>query len=159
LVAAWRTASDAPPARAANARPVAIGWATVELERATAELADALGLGRGVDAFVSGRRSVALGCACRVVPGVLPDGGWLVVLEPDTEGRLAGALARLGEGPSVAWLVPEAPAAAPEALRPAGMSVSAERGGPLGPERLILGGPPDGRLWLLAGRAAGTISP
>lgn len=49
-------------------------------------------------------RSMALGCVCRVATGVLFDGGSLALLEPDTEGRLAASLARLGEGPTVAWL-------------------------------------------------------
>jgi hypothetical protein len=157
LAAAWRAAAGNHASRAASGRPVAIGWATVELERAAAELAEALDLGSGEEAFRAAPRSVALGCSCRVAPRVLPEGGSLVVLEPDTEGRLAGALARLGEGPAVAWLTPDEPATAPDALRAAGFRISAERDGPLGPERLVVGGPVDGWLLLLLDRAAGTI--
>ena len=35
--------------------------------------------------------------------GVLPDGQPLAILEPLTEGRLAGSLARRGEGPAATW--------------------------------------------------------
>ena len=157
LAAAWWAAADNHASRAAGGRPVAIGWATVELDRAAAELAEALGLGSGEDSFRAAPGSVALGCSCRVAPRVLPEDGSLVVLEPDTEGRLAGALARLGEGPAVAWLTPDEPATAPDVLRAAGFRVSAERDGPLGPERLVVGGPVDGWLLLLLDRAAGTI--
>jgi hypothetical protein len=157
LAAAWRAAADAPVVRAARTRPIAIGWATVELDRATVELAYALGLSGGEDAFRSASRSAALGCACRVAAGALPNGGSLVALEPDTEGRLAGTLARRGEGPSVAWLAPEQPAAALEALRAAGFTLRAEQDGPFGPERLIVGGATNGSHQLLVGRAAGTI--
>jgi hypothetical protein len=157
LAAAWRAADGDHASRAASGRPVAIGWATVELERAAAELAEALGLGSGEEAFRAAPGSVALGCSCRVAPRVLPEDGSLVVLEPDTEGRLAGALARLGEGPAVAWLAPEDPATASDALRAAGFRISAERDGPLGPERLIVGGPVDGWLLLLMNREPGTI--
>lgn len=159
LADAWGIAAETAGARAAKARPVAIGWATVELDRAASELADALGLGSGEQAFRDAPRSIALGCACRIASGVLPNGGSLLVLEPDTEGRLAGALARLGEGPVAVWLVPEAPTATPRALHATGFTLSSERDGPLGPERLIVGDPAAGRLLLLLafGRATGTI--
>ena len=99
-----------------------------------------------------------LGCVCRVAAGILPAGGSLVLLEPDTEGRLAASLARLGEGPSVTWLRAGDPPAAVEALRTAGFAVSAERDGPLGPERLIVDGPVHGPHRLLVGPSAGTIA-
>ncbi len=166
VAAAWSAAARAPASLAGNARPVAIGWQTVELDHATAELADALGLAGGPLAFRAAQRSALLGAACRVAAGVLPDGGSLVALEPDTEGRLAGALARLGEGPALAWVAPENVDAALEALRASGFTVSERRDGPLGPERLITDGPspvrpgpPDGRHLLLLERAAGTIRP
>src|SRR5258706_7835502 len=106
LAAAWESAADLGSAWPDRARPVALGWATVEADRAVVELADALELGGQVDAFRVAPRSVALGGSCRVAPGVLAAGGSLVVLEPDTEGRLAGTLARYGEGPVIAWLEP-----------------------------------------------------
>ncbi len=164
VAAAWRDAVDdaaaIPSARAANARPLAIGWATVELDRATRELARALGI-RGDQAFRAAPRSVALGGACRIAPGVLPDGGSLVVIEPDTEGRLAGSLARLGEGPVAVWIAAEAPATALDDLRERGFTLAVEQGGPLGGERLIVAGPGSlpGRHRLLVVRPAGTIRP
>jgi hypothetical protein len=161
VVGAWRHAVDgAASLSAVFARPVAIGWATVELDRATSELGRALGLPRGPRAFRPGSRSAVLGGACRVAAGVLPDGGSLVVLEPDTEGRLAGSLARLGEGPVAGWFVAGAPGVPLEGLLRAGLTVSAEQGGPFGPERLVVGpADPVGRYRLLLVPAAGTIAP
>ncbi len=159
VAVAWRDAvSDAATMRTANARPVAVGWATVELDRATTELAGALGLGRA-QVFRPAPRSAVLGGACRVARGVLPDEGSLVVLEPDAEGRLAGSLARLGEGPVGVWLAVDDAAAALQALRQDGFAVSAERDGPFGTERLIVGGLAEGvgRQRLLVVRAPGTI--
>jgi hypothetical protein len=52
--------------------------------------------------------------------------GWLVLLEPDTEGRLAGFLARNGEGWAATWLAPS----------PSGTTRNA-RPGPFGLERLM----------------------
>jgi hypothetical protein len=155
--AAMLAAAGTPASRFASARPVAIGWATVELDRAGAELARALGL--RAERFEPAPRSVALGCACRIATGVLLNGGSLALLEPDTEGRLAASLARLGEGPTVAWLCAEEPMTAVEALRTAGFSASAERNGPFGPERLIVDGPVHGPHRLLVGPSAGTIRP
>ena len=73
--------------------PVALGWATVDLDRVVADLVAA-----GVD-----RRTVepapddeAMGALARRVP---VEDGTLLLLEPRTEGRLAAALARYGEGP------------------------------------------------------------
>ena len=106
------------------------------------------------------RRSDALGAACRVAAACLPDGGSLVVLEPDTEGRLAGSLARLGEGPVAVWLAVDEPGVRLEALREPGSSVSPERDGPFGAERLVLRpGGRHGRYRLLSFVAAGTIRP
>ncbi|MEP6639140.1 MAG: hypothetical protein ABJC39_07300 [Chloroflexota bacterium] len=126
----------------------AVGWATVELDRAAAELAHELGV--TPDAFVPAADSVALGAGCRVAPGVLPGGLALAILEPNIEGRLAAALARLGEGPVAIWsaigagAAPHEPAASP---------------GPFGPERLVPGAPAHGPHRFLIGTAAGTIRP
>ena len=157
IEAALLAAADVPAARVAGARPSAIGWATVDLDRAAVEMARALGL--KTERFESAARSVALGSACRIAIGVLLDGGSLVLLEPDAEGRLAASLARFGEGPAVAWLQVEGPATAADALRTAGFAVSAERDGPFGPERLIVDGPVHGPHRLLVGRRPGTIHP
>lgn len=155
--AAILAATHAPGARVAGTRPIAIGWATVELDRAAAELAAAFGLED--DEFEPAPRSVALGCVCRIATGALPDGVSLALLEPDTEGRLAASLARLGEGPAVVWLRVEGSMTAADTLRTAAFPVSAERDGPLGPERLIVGGPIHAPQRLLVGPSAGTILP
>jgi hypothetical protein len=149
-------ATAMPASRVAHARPIAVGWATVDLDRAATDLAAAFDL--GVERFRPAARSVALGCACRIAGGVLPGGGSLVLLEPDTEGRLAASLARLGEGPTVSWLLAEEPMTSAEVLRAAGFAVSAERDGPFGPERLIVVAPLHGPHWLLVGPSPGTIA-
>jgi hypothetical protein len=155
--AAWADAVDDVKAmRAARLRLVAIGWATVELDRAMSELAGALGLPRGLEAFLAAPRSAVLGGACRVATGVLPDGGSLVVLEPDTEGRLAGSLARLGEGPVAAWIAAEPVAAAMAGLEAARVATSGEGPGPFGGERLLLGGPVYGPHRLIVERVRAT---
>ena len=157
--AAWRNAVDGAATPGLNATALAIGWATVELDRAAAELAEALGLG-GVAPFRSAPRSVALGCACRIARAVLPGGGSLLLLEPDTEGRVAGSLARRGEGPVAAWLTPQAPGA-PHGSSIGRLTLSSERDGPLGGERLVV--EEEGGVWglhrLVVVRPAGTIHP
>lgn len=160
IALAWQEArATAAGWRSLHARPLAVGWATVELDRATADLAVALRL-PGPEPFVAVRRSDALGATARLAAGVGPDGGSLVVLEPDTEGRLAGSLARLGEGPVAMWLAVDGPGLGLEALHGAGLSLSPEVDGPFGPERLVVGaGDVPGRHRLLVARSAGTIRP
>ena len=101
-IEAARLAAAQPSRRpTADARLVALGWATVDLERALAVLATALGVPD--DAFVEAPESVALGARCLVAAAALPGGAALAILEPSTEGRLATTLARLDEGPTIAW--------------------------------------------------------
>ena len=147
-------AAAGPFARLAGVRPIAIGWATVELERAERELSAALAL--SVGDFSPAASSISLGARCRIASGVLGDALALVLLEPETEGRLAATLARLGEGPAVVWLGVEGSAATP---RSSGVTASAVRHGPLGPERLVLGGPVHGPHQLLVGEVAGADVP
>jgi hypothetical protein len=77
-----------------------IGWATVERERAERELEPAAD-------WVELERDPALG-ARRWLRAVDTGGDHdvpaLVVLEPETEGRLAASLARFGESVAVAYL-------------------------------------------------------
>ena len=94
-------ADDASPALTGHS-PIALGWATVELDRAAAELAADLRL--PPMAFAPGADSEILGARCRVADAALPGGLSLAILEPATEGRIAATLARLGEGPTVVWL-------------------------------------------------------
>ena len=127
-------------------RLIALGWATVDLDRAAADLAAALGL--TVAAFHVAHDSIVLGARCRVAEGVLTGGMPLAILEPATEGLLAAALARHGEGPSVTWAQsPDAPTRRQASLRP----------GPFGPERLQPGAPPQGPFLLLIEDEPGTI--
>jgi len=73
-----------------DATLVGVGWATVDTDRTLADLGDGTGL-----SFEPEADEPALGARARVA--------WsgrvaIVVLEPSTEGRLAAALARRGEG-------------------------------------------------------------
>ncbi len=133
---------------AGDGRAVAVGWATVELERATMELADELGL--PPDVFMPAGDSVLLGARCLVATAVLPGGRSLAILEPLAEGRLAGTLARLGEGPAAVWSTTDASVTA---------NLARTQPGPFGPERLVPGGPPFGPHRLLIASAPGTIPP
>ena len=130
-------------------RPLARGWATVEIERAAVELAGRLRPGA---AFEPVARSAALGARC--VRGVaIEEVEWIVLLEPDTEGRLAGYLARHGEGWAATWL------AADDGVD--GVAISAVRNGtspgPFGPEWLEVDEPRAGPFRLRVSPA--TIEP
>ena len=112
---------------------LAVGWATVELERAARDLSHLLAPGATFEVAPS---SVILGARC-LVGQAAEDGLRIVLLEPGTEGRLAATLARAGEGWAATWTRDQAVATAPrtEAAR-----LSAARPGPFGDERLLLGG-------------------
>ena len=129
--------------------PAALGWATVELDRAVRELGDALGIRR--ERFAASADSRFLGARCRVAHATLSGRAALVVLEPATEGRLAATLARNGEGPAVIWLAVADLAHAVDVATAAGIATSVGRDGPFGVERLILGGPIHGPHRLLVG--------
>lgn len=102
-------------------RVIGRGWATVDLGRAEVELADRVEGG----AFEDAQRSAWLGARCRRARAVdRTEGRWIVVLEPDTEGRLAAFLARHGEGWVATWEEADDPA------------LIGSRPGPLGPETL-----------------------
>lgn len=138
-----------------GARPLlAVGWATVELDRAGQELAHLL---LPSTSFRPGRPSEHLGAHCRigeVAPAFVGELAAIVVLlEASTEGRLAATLARHGEGWCATW-----EAGADETAETASEGrLSVARSGPLGPERLHLGGQVSGphRLAL----EAATIEP
>ncbi len=114
---------------------LAVGWATVELDRAARELSDLLGSG---GAFVDSPSSEALGARCRIGTAAAEGGVRIVLLEPETEGRLSATLARHGEGWVATWV------SAPTALPSSVAQVSGARPGPFGEERLVLGGPVTG---------------
>jgi hypothetical protein len=94
-------AAEAILAEAARSEPglaggsiVAIGWATVDTDRAERELGHVLGARLG---SVPMERDADLGAFVRrATPFEV--GPSLLLLEPDTEGRLAAILARHGEG-------------------------------------------------------------
>ncbi len=123
-----------PPADLAHG-VVAVGWATVELDRAATELA---GLLDAEVAFVEAARSVVLGANCRLGRASVDHGKIVIVLlEPASEGRLAAFLARHGEGWAATWSVAAVRAHAAD-------DRGAERPGPLGLERLMPGCPTAG---------------
>ena len=132
-----------------NARPVAVGWATVEMERGVVELAAALSI--DPNQFRPAAESLLLGAWTKLATSALADGVHVVLLEPSTEGRLAAALARHDEGPVAIWITTGSGDGQ-------GLALSAEREGPLGPERMVVDGPAQGPYRLLI-RPAGTIAP
>lgn len=137
-----------------SGRANALGWATVELDRAALELGHALGI--PPEAFVVSTETLALGARCRLATGVLPDELSLVLLEPVTEGRLASTLARRDEGPAAVWLVVDDLPIAIAALQERGGNASHARSGPFGDECLVLDRPRHGPHLLLVERP-GTI--
>jgi len=132
---------------------VGVGWATVELDRAEAELDPWLeprvGQGR-MDA-----EEPLLGGRARLrSSGGLP-AGTMVLLEPTTEGRLAAALARDGEGPCALYLAPrEGLAAWRRAARARHVITGPAQPGPLGPATLLPGGRAAGPHLIVVDRRA-----
>jgi hypothetical protein len=120
-------------------RLAGVGWATVELDRAAVELDPWLEpTAPGPDHPDGQDRHLGARTRIRRSPG-LP-GEALVLAEPVTEGRLAAALARDGEGPCVLYLEPaESLQAWRAAASSRGISTSAIRPGPLGPSVLVAG--------------------
>ena len=133
------------PGRAAGARPLAVGWGTVDSERAELELGDALGTTFGP--FEDAPDDDLLGARCRTAAG--GPVGSIVVLEPVREWRLAASLARFDEGPVAVWFA--------LAAMPVG-GTTAIGAGPFGPERLVVGGRRDRHHLLLLDGPPGTIS-
>jgi hypothetical protein len=86
----------------------AIGWATVDSERARADLDAVLSGDPGapqLQPWAPIERDPDLGARAWARAAADPGGApALVVLEPDTEGRLAASLARFGEGVAVIYL-------------------------------------------------------
>ncbi|MES2210984.1 MAG: hypothetical protein V4515_12510 [Chloroflexota bacterium] len=120
------------------------GWATIDLDRAQTALSSTLGR----PLSVSEAADDLLGASARHLR--LADGQEVVLLEPSTEGRLAAALARHGEGIQVLYLLVGADGL--RLARDAGFALTDRRPGPFGSERLILGGPRWGPFLILAGR-------
>ena len=132
--------------RTASRTSSPIGWATVDRERFVA------GLGAGGRSRSSPRRSASRGVR-RSATG--RPAGDVLVLEPDTEGRLAATLARSGEGPVAIYLRLGAAGSArfvAAAARARRRPVSTVQPGPLGPSVLLLGGPDLGPAPCVVGR-------
>jgi len=113
---------------------VALGWATIDLDAVRRRIESDAGFG----AFDSAPRDDHLGARAAVHrPGEASGEPIEVLLEPDTEGPLAASLARHGEGFAAIWFgQPAGETREP----PEGFGSLAD--GPLGPARLLLGGPP-----------------
>ena len=119
-------------------RSLARIWATVELERALADLgADPATAAAALDDPLLGARVVVVAAA---------DGGPDIALaEPSTEGRLALTLARHGEGPAGRYLQVEIGLESVAArANAAAVAVSRPAVGPFGRSVLVLGRPADG---------------
>ena len=126
---------------------VALGWSTVDLDTVRRRIEGDAGFG----AFDLAPRDDHLGARAAVHrPGEESGEPIEILLEPDTEGRLAASLARHGEGFAAIWF---GPAAGEDREIPEGFGALAD--GPLGPARLLLGGPPWALSVLLLESAAG----
>ena len=123
-------------------RLAGIGWATVELERGAEELAAAFRrIGLPEPRWSPGQRDELLGSTAWVSREAWPAEGMdqapaLVLLEPDTEGRLAATLARFDEGVAAAYLAPQGGASTVDPAR-----LGRSSAGPLGNGRLVLARP------------------
>lgn len=140
-----------PPGSVAPSRPaapvlLAVGWATVELDRAEIEVAALVAAGTAREPSTTALPDDSLlGARARAV-WLAENGPSIVLLEPSTEGRLAAALARFGEGPAVVYVGTSAgpPGLDADRLRGAGVAVSREEPGPFGPQVLVPGERPWG---------------
>ena len=141
----------------ARLRLIGIGWGTVELERSAEELSNAFASARvPAPDWSPAQRDAHLGATAWVgatgwfgaegAPRGLenPELPAVVLLEPDTEGRLAATLARFDEGVAAIYL--EAPSdagsaadAGPYPFDPARLGAPAP--GPLGVGRTVLARP------------------
>jgi hypothetical protein len=144
-------ADDAALLLVAGADPdaLAIIWLTVDTERVLA------GIGATGVALASDPH---LGATVRLVRP--PDGPPIALLEPNTEGRVAGSLARNGEGPAGRYVTATDGLSSVEArAAAAGIALSAQERGPFGASVLVLGGSPAGPYLVLVDPSTGTIDP
>ena len=114
---------------------VARGYAGLDLDQDEAEATGTI----AHDGVRPAPDDTLLGARCRIV--LTLDGPWLVLLEPANEGRLAASLARYGQVPIVEYLALTTRAEDTVAVAArAAIALSPPAGGPLGRERLVLGG-------------------
>ncbi|MBI2777170.1 MAG: hypothetical protein HYX57_07935 [Chloroflexi bacterium] len=116
------------------------GWATVELDRAARELG-------APDGGTELPADPMIGALVRRL--AFTDRQPVLVLEPSTEGPLAAALARHGEGLLARYLLVAADPG--DALRRAGIPVTAPAAGPLGTQRLVVPTRRDGPFIVIVG--------
>jgi hypothetical protein len=106
-------------------------WQTVDIDRTVA------GLGLPTEPIADDEVLGAHGVLVRPA-----DGPPLAIVEPSTEGRLAGTLARHGEGHAGLYV---APAGGPDEARGAGLRVIQDGPGPFGRSTLVA--PPGADRW------------
>ena len=148
-IEAARLAAAQPSRRPTpDARLVALGWATVDLERALAALTTALGVPD--DAFVEASESVTLGARC------LRGGGGTARRRGPGHPRTVDRGAP-GDDPGAARRRPHDRLVRGPGRRHAGAGPA--RPGPFGPERLVGGDPIHGPHRFLIEGAPGTIAP
>jgi hypothetical protein len=130
---------------------VAIGWATVDRERYLADL--------GAGSNVELPRDPHLG-AFAIQHDATRPGPQVLVLEPDTEARLAATLVRSGEGPAAIYLSARRGLDAFVAdARRRDTPVTSVQPGPFGPSVVLLAGPPWGPHLIVVERPAGGTIP
>lgn len=124
----------------AEPSPIARIWATVDAERTIRD---------GALAAVPLADDRLLGASVHLVelPGEVP----VAILEPNTEGRIAAALARHGEGPAGAYV------AWSGSLVEVGEPITRSETGPFGPSAIAAAFPASGPFTVLVERPAGTI--
>lgn len=114
IVAAAERVREGVASPAARLPIAAIGWATVDQERARAELDGLLASDPGAPRLGPWKPldpDASLGASVWARAALDPAGApALVVLEPDTEGPLAAFLVRFGEGVAVIYLGLDSPA-------------------------------------------------
>jgi hypothetical protein len=138
-----------------------IGWASVELERAAGDLDAAFHrAGMPKPAWTPASRDDLLGASAWSSNEWWPT--WsqeeppaIVVLEPDTEGRLAAALARFGEGVRAIYVAPRPEHLAPRPDAGSGSGETEQHAARIDATRLGTAAPgPLGRARLLLARPA-----
>jgi hypothetical protein len=150
---------DPPPPDRSDLVVVAVGWATVDLDRAEQELDEWLG-GPPADAERDDL-DPHLGARVRIRPADGLPGNAIALLEPTTEGRLAASLARDGEGPCALYLRPR------DGLDPwiaaayrRGVAASTRAAGPFGASVLVAARPVAGpHLVIVADGSPGAEAP
>jgi hypothetical protein len=133
--------------RIGSAELAGIGWGTVELERAARELGAGLGIDPG--AWIPAARDALLGARAWSALAPVDAGPAIVLLEPDTEGRLAATLVRFAEGVAAVYLRDAVVGASGPLHASTDIEASAVGQSALGPARVVRGGPAWGPHLLL----------